>query len=370
MKLSTCDTVVIKVGSSLLKSEHKYLNKTWMASLADEIAALRRDGVRVVLVSSGSVALGRGFITQEEGVLQLSEKQAAAACGQPFLISAWHDVFADHRIHVGQILVTLRDSEDRRAFLNARNTLLTLLDAGIIPVVNENDTVATESIRYGDNDRLAARVAQMVDADMLVLLSDVKGLYTKNPNTHSDAEFISHVEEITPDIERMAGPPTSGVGSGGMVTKIEAAKIATKSACQTIICNGHVMNPLKQLEDDTNLTLFASDDTPLSSWKQWIGGSIRPSGTIVVDDGAERALHKGNSLLHVGAVAVKGRFEKGDTVLIENKQGIAIAKGLTNYDDTDVALLLGKQSEEIEGLLGYDGPTALIHRNNMVLEQL
>jgi len=367
MQIDHCTTIVIKIGSSLVADSHGKPRHDWMASLAADVAALRHQGKRIILVSSGAVALGRHLLAAEKTALLLQQKQAAAACGQPYLIRAWQEAFAPVLLPVAQLLLTLQDSENRRCYLNARNTLLTLLDAGIIPIVNENDTVATAEIRYGDNDRLAARVAQMAGADLLVLLSDVQGLYTANPATNPDAQFIPSVSAITPEVEAMAGPPLSGVGTGGMVTKIQAAKMATHSACHTVICNGHSMNPLTQLSDETRRTVFLASGDGLSAWQQWIIGSMAPIGNVTVDAGAANALQQGKSLLPAGVTTLQGRFSKGDAIGVYTENGQLLAKGLANYDDVDAQKILGKQSAQIASLLGYEGPTELIHRDNLAL---
>ncbi len=363
--LQKSQLLTLKIGSSLLVDEQRQLRTEWMNALASDIHGLHRTGTKVILVSSGAVALGRSKITAEGHRLSLNEKQAAAACGQPLLMAAWQSAFMPCGLHTAQLLLTQHDTESRRSYLNARNTLLTLLDAGIIPVINENDTVATAEIRYGDNDRLAARVAQMAGADTLVLLSDINGLYTANPQADPTAQHIPEVSEITSAIEAMAGPPQqTGYGSGGMITKIEAAKIATKSGCTTYLCSGTSLHPLRILMEGGKHTVFRSRVSPLSARKQWITGAIQPSGAVVIDDGAAKALQQGKSLLFAGAREIRGSFSKGDLLAVYTLNNQLIAKGLSNFDDHEAMPLVGKRSVEI----GDTFSAELIHRNNLVME--
>ncbi len=363
------ELLTLKIGSALLVDTARQPRNAWMQSLAQDIAALHKNGTQVILVSSGAVALGRGQLTAENRKLDLNEKQAAAACGQPLLMAAWEAAFAPLGLHTAQILLTQHDTENRRSYLNARNTLLALLEAGIIPIINENDTVATAEIRYGDNDRLAARVAQMAGADALVLLSDIDGLYTANPQENPHAQHLPAVYEITDVIEEMAGGVAAGsVGSGGMITKIEAAKIATRSGCATYLCSGKQEHPLQQLLGGGKHTVFHAVGTPLSARKQWISGAIQPAGEATIDSGAAHALSQGKSLLFAGVTAISGQFDKGELLAIYVAPHKLLAKGLSNYDSKEALQLVGKRSDEILRLYGEDTPHELIHRNNLVME--
>jgi glutamate 5-kinase len=316
-------------------------------------------------VTSGAVALGRKILGAVAS--KLEEKQAAAACGQILLFEAWRKNLEKHKFSTAQILLTLDDSEDRRRYLNARSTLEVLLENGIIPIINENDTVATGELRFGDNDRLAARVAQMVSADCMVLFSDIDGLYTSNPHNDKHAKLIPEVRAITPEIEAMAGVATSGVGSGGMITKIEAAKIALAAGCHMAIAAGKKLHPLRDLEQEGKATWFIASSTPISARKNWIAGSIAPTGVIVVDDGAAEALAKGKSLLAAGVKSAVGNFERGDTILIKNMQQREIGRGLVAYSSEDTKRILGHKSHDIEKILGFKGRNAIVHRDDLVL---
>jgi glutamate 5-kinase len=300
--------------------------------------------------------------------LHLEEKQAAAACGQIALFSAWASALARHDLKVAQLLLTAEDSIERDRYLNARNTIDTLIELGAVPIINENDTVATAEIRFGDNDRLSARIAQMAGADVLVLFSDIDGLYSADPTANPNAQFISEVNDITPDIERMAGGVSSGVGTGGMVTKLAAAKIAMHAGCHMIIARGNTLHPLKTLIDGGKCTRFIAADSPLSARKHWIAGSLHANASVVIDDGASKALHSGKSLLPAGVVAIEGEFAQGDAVLIKNKQNITLGKGLIAYSSEDSKRIAGKQSHDIESILGFKRRDVLIHRDDMVLE--
>ncbi len=360
--------VVVKVGSALLVDADKgRLNRTWLESFAADIAHLRQRRQEVILVSSGAIALGRRHLGLNAGKLKLEESQAAAAVGQIRLAHAYKELLDAHGITVAQILLTLGDTEQRRRYLNARGTLNTLLSLGAVPVINENDTVATAEIRYGDNDRLAARVAQMVGADCLVLLSDIDGLYTANPHEDPDAEFISRVLEITPAIEAMAGGVSSGMGSGGMQTKIAAAKIAVGAGCHLCIAKGASQHPLKRIEDGARCTWFVPSSTPMATRKQWIAGTLKPAGAIAVDEGAVRALMSGKSLLPAGVTRALGRFERGDTVSIIGPDGGEVARGICAYSDSDAARIIGRKSAEIEKVLGFRGRDEIVHRDDLVL---
>lgn len=367
-QLKNAKRIVVKVGSALLVDGDGGLRTQWLASLAQDIAAFRARSQDVIIVSSGAIAMGSRQLHISLDVQRLEESQAAAAIGQIKLAHAYQESLAKHDVDVAQILLTPGDTEVRRRYLNARDTIKTLLKLGVTPVINENDTVATSEIRYGDNDRLAARVAQMAGADCLILLSDVDGLYTADPSTDAAATLIPEVDEITRDIVAMAGKPRAmGVGSGGMITKIEAAKIAVAAGCHMLIVNGTRDHPIRAYERDGKGTLFHAAATPLASRKQWIAGSLRPAGTITVDEGAMAALGNGKSLLPAGVTGVEGPFERGDAVMIKNQAGIEIGRGLVAYSSSDASQIMGHKSREIEALLGYRGREVLIHRDDLVL---
>ena len=360
--------VVIKVGSALLvEAATGNVNRTWLATLASDIARLRARGQDVLLVSSGAIALGRRQLGLEPGKLKLEESQAAAAVGQIRLAHAWKEVLEQHQLNVAQILLTFTDTEERRRYLNARATLGTLLKLGSIPVINENDTVATAEIRYGDNDRLAARVAQMISADCLVLLSDVDGLYTADPTRDPHAAFIGEIRTITPDIERMAGGAASSVGSGGMATKIAAAKIAVGAGCHMCIALGRELHALSRIEAGARCSWFYPSATPATVRKQWIAGTLKPAGDLYVDAGAAVALRSGKSLLPAGVTRVGGKFERGDAVIVRDAGGMEIARGISAYSSGDAERLRGRKSGEIEALLGFRGRDEVIHRDDLVI---
>jgi glutamate 5-kinase len=370
-RLTDAKRVVIKVGSALLVDGVKgRLNRVWLEGFAADIARMRKRGQDVILVSSGAIALGRRHLGLTGAKLRLEESQAAAAVGQIRLAHAYKELLDTHEITVAQILLTLGDTEQRRRYLNARGTLNTLLALGAIPVINENDTVATAEIRYGDNDRLAARVAQMVGADCLVLLSDIDGLYTANPNQNPNAQFIDRVLEITPAIEAMAGGRGSDMGTGGMQTKIAAAKIAVGAGCHLCIAKGAVERPLHHIETGARCTWFVPSSTPLATRKQWIAGTLKPAGAISVDDGAVRALLDGKSLLPAGVTRALGRFERGDTVSILAPDGTEVARGICAYSDADAARIIGRKSADIEQLLGFRGRDEIVHRDDLVLMRI
>ncbi|MGD0494361.1 MAG: glutamate 5-kinase [Steroidobacteraceae bacterium] len=367
-RLIEAKRVVVKVGSALLVDAEKgRLNRTWLEGFAADIAHLRRRGQEVILVSSGAIALGRRHLGLSPGKLKLEESQAAAAVGQIRLAHAYKEILEAHEITVAQILLTLGDTEQRRRYLNARGTLNTLLSLGAVPVINENDTVATAEIRYGDNDRLAARVAQMTGADCLILLSDIDGLYTSNPHENPQAELISRVLDITPAIEAMAGGATSGLGTGGMQTKIAAAKIAVGAGCHLCIAQGSTQHPLKRIEDGARCTWFLPSSTPSAARKQWIAGTLKPAGALSVDEGAVRALLQGKSLLPAGVTRAVGRFDRGDTVSIVGPDSLEVARGICAYSDGDTARIMGRKSAEIENLLGFRGRDEIVHRDDLVL---
>ena len=366
-RLAQAKRIVVKIGSALLvDGKTGAIKASWLSSLIDDLADARVRGAEIVIVSSGAIALGRRTIGLPKGALKLEEKQAAAAVGQIALAQAWAEALRTRNMVAAQILVTLTDTEERRRYLNARATLSTLLEQGAVPVINENDTVATSEIRYGDNDRLAARVASMMSADCLVLLSDIDGLYTAPPN-QKGATFLPAVEEITPEIEAMAGKPVSGVGSGGMITKIEAGKIALGAGCNMVIASGHEMHALKRILNGARCTWFLANASALQSRKRWIAGTLQPIGHLVVDEGAAQALAKGKSLLPAGVRKLEGSFMRGDTVSIVTAEGREIARGLIAYDAGDAQRILGLKSSEIEKVLGFRGRDVLIHRDDMVL---
>ena len=360
--------VVVKIGSILLVDDERgTVHRPWLEALAEDLAVCRGRGQELVIVSSGAIAVGRRHLHLSDGDLRLEEKQAAAATGMVRLAHAYQETLEKHRMTVAQVLLTLDDSEDRRRYINARNTLETLLRAGAVPLINENDTVATDEIRFGDNDRLAARVAAMIGADTLVLLSNVDGLYTADPLTDKDARLIPEVHDVTPEIEALAGAVATGYGSGGMVTKLAAAKVALGAGCRMVIADGSALHPLKRIEDGTPCTWFLPSATPRTARKRWIAGTLRPVGTITVDDGALRALEKGKSLLPAGVIAAEGDFRRGDAVIVKDPGGREVARGLTAYSAADARRIMGHKSGEIEGLLGYRGRDEMIHRDDLVL---
>jgi len=367
-ELKAARRIVVKVGSALLVGHDGAADAHWLHAFAADVARLRERGQQVLVVSSGAVALGRRRLALPRRPLTLPEKQAAAAAGQSGLMRAWEEAFEPHGLPCAQVLVTRDDTEVRRRWLNARATVETLLGLGVIPVVNENDTVVTEEIRYGDNDRLAARVAQMIGADVLVLLSDVDGLYTADPRRDASAEHIARIARLTPEIEAMAGGAnaTAGVGTGGMATKLAAARIASAAGCATVITIGHRPSPLAALEAGERATVIEPSTTPAAAYKAWIAGSLAPAGALVVDDGAAAAVRRGKSLLAAGVRRIEGRFDKGDAVVIRDETGGEIARGLTRYDAEDAARICGLKSEAIEPALGYTaGP--VVHADDLAL---
>ena len=367
-KLQTAQIVIIKVGSALLVDEQQNrINEEWLAGMAADIASLHAAGKSVVVVSSGAIALGRQGLGLRSTGLRLEEKQAAAATGQVILANAWMMALAKHNITTAQILLSPDDTETRRRHLNARATMKTLLELKSVPVVNENDTVTTAEIRYGDNDRLAARVAAMLSADILCLLSDVDGLYTENPALNSAATHLAEIDALTPEVLKMAGSANATYASGGMVTKLKAARIATKAGCDMVICDGRPLGPLSKLRDGARSTLFHAGASPLTARKQWIAGALSPKGCLTVDAGALGALRKGRSLLPAGVVAVEGEFERGDLIAIHNQAGAVIGHGLSAYSAGDANIICGHKSREIETLLGYRGRDEIIHADNLVM---
>jgi glutamate 5-kinase len=360
--------LVIKVGSALLVDEASGgINQAWLSAFADDVAACRAHGQEVVIVTSGAVATGRRHLGLVGRALKLEEKQAAAATGQIRLAHAWQEALARHALTVAQVLVTPEDTESRQRHLNARATINTLLRLGAIPLINENDTVATDEIRFGDNDRLAARVAQMISADTLVLLSDINGLYTADPKKDPGARLIDRVVDITPEIEAMADKPPPGFSSGGMITKIMAAKIALSAGCRMAIAMGRVLRPLEAMESSP-CTWFVPSTNPLSARKKWIAGHVQTYGTFIIDAGALSALQRGKSLLPAGVTAVTGTFERGDIVQVMTADGKEVARGLAAYSSEEASQIKGRQSAEIEQILGeLGGRDVLIHRDDLVI---
>ena len=360
--------IVVKVGSALLVDRATgKLRQDWLDSLANDVARLSKAGKQLILVSSGSIALGRQLIPLPKGQLAPEQSQAAAAVGQIGLAHAYQELFRARKLTAAQILLTLGDTEERRRYLNARQTMETLLAYGAIPVVNENDTVATSEIRYGDNDRLSARVASMMSADVLVLLSDIDGLYTAPPGTDPNAKRLDEVRAITPEIEAMAGDVGSELSRGGMKTKVEAGRIALAAGAHMVIASGKVLRPLAQLEEGAPCTWFIAQSDPVSARKRWISGQLEPKGSVWVDAGAEKALGQGKSLLPAGVTRVDGQFDRGDVVVIRSSEGREMGRGLIAYEAADAVRIIGKRSSEIADILGVEGRSALIHRDDMAL---
>jgi glutamate 5-kinase len=362
--------IVVKIGSSLLVDRRQgRLNAGWLASLAEDVAGLAKAGKQVILVSSGAIALGRHMLGFASGPLELEKSQAAAAVGQVSLAGAYRSVLEAHGLTAAQILLTLGDTEERRRYLNARQTIATLLAHHAVPVVNENDTVATSEIRFGDNDRLSARVASMMSADCLVLLSDIDGLYTAPPGKGVEARRLEEVRAITPEIEAMAGSAGSELSRGGMVTKIEAGKIALSSGTNMVIALGKTMHPLRALSEGAPCTWFLAHSDPVTARKRWIAGQLEPKGSVEIDPGAEKALLSGKSLLPAGVKRVEGAFERGDAVVIRAADGRELGRGLIAYARADTERIIGRKSVEIAAILGHAGRTELVHRDDMVLSK-
>jgi glutamate 5-kinase len=360
--------IVVKVGSSLLvDSSAGGLKREWLASLAADIAGLHKNKCDVLVVSSGAIALGRAVLKLPAGALKLEDSQAAAAVGQIALARAWSEALGSHGLTAGQVLVTLGDTEERRRYLNARSTIAKLLEWRSVPVINENDTVATTEIRYGDNDRLAARVATMMSADLLVLLSDVDGLYDKPPGGEADAKLVPIVARITPEIEAMAGTSGSELSRGGMLTKIEAGKIATTAGTHMVIASGHVQHPLRTIGGGARCTWFLTPANPVTARKKWIAGSLEPRGALIIDAGAVKALRGGKSLLPAGVIKIEGGFGRGDAVVVRGPDGHEVGRGLVAYDAEDAEKIKGRSSADVLLILGYTGRTEMIHRDDLVL---
>jgi len=362
--------IVVKIGSSLLVDRASgQLKAAWLQSLAEDVAGLVKAGKDAIVVSSGAIALGRHLLSFGRGSLALEQSQAAAAVGQISLASAYQEAFKAQGLTAAQILLTLGDTEERRRYLNARQTISTLLAQRAVPVVNENDTVATAEIRYGDNDRLSARVASMLSADCLVLLSDIDGLYTAPPGSTPGATLVREVRQITPDIEAMAGSAGSELSRGGMVTKIEAGRIALASGANMVITSGTILHPLRALQQGADCTWFLAPSDPVTARKRWIAGQLEPKGQVTIDAGAERALLSGKSLLPAGVTRAEGTFERGDAVVIRAADGRELGRGLIAYAQADAARIMGKKSGAIAAILGFEGRAELIHRDDMVLSR-
>jgi glutamate 5-kinase len=367
--LATSRRLIVKIGSALLVTATGEIRHEWLAALVDDLARCRARGQEVLIVSSGAVAVGRWDLGLAGRPLRLEEKQAAAAAGQIRLAHAYLEALGRRGLGVAQILLTPEDTEDRQRHLNARATLEQLLALGAVPVINENDTVATAELRFGDNDRLAARVAQMISADTLVLLSDIDGLYTADPRNDGGARHIATVAAITPEIEAMAGLARPGYSSGGMVTKLAAARIAMAAGCRMVIARGEGLYPLAAIEAGARVTWFLPPSEPRTARKRWIAGAINAAGAFVVDDGAAAALARGTSLLPSGVVAVEGRFERGDAVVVRSRDGRELARGLSAYASAEAQAIAGHQSAEIEEILGYRGRDEMIHRDDLVMSE-
>ena len=373
MSVTSSKRLVVKIGSSILVDEKGQIRRDWLEALSDDVAHLHRGGCEVVLVSSGAIRLGRTYLRLPAGALKLEESQAAAATGQIQLAHAYQESLARHGITVAQVLLTLDDSEERRRYLNARQTMGTLLGLGAVPVINENDTVATDEIRFGDNDRLGARVAEMISADSLILLSDIDGLYTGDPRSDAAARHIPEIREITPEIEAMAGTAASEMSNGGMVTKLMAGRIAMAAGCRMAIADGRPVGALGAVIDGrARCSWFVPDyengASPLSARKKWIRGSLKSAGALVIDDGAARALSAGKSLLPAGVTAIDGEFNRGDVVDVKDTKGRVLARGLVAYAAEDARRIAGRKSAEIEQLLGFRGRDEMVHRDDLVVE--
>jgi len=367
-RLAEARRIVIKIGSALFVDQGSgALHRSWLEALCEDVAAMHASGQEIIIVSSGAIALGASQLGVEIRRARLQESQAAAAVGQIQLAHAYQEILGGHGISAAQVLLTLDDSESRRRYLNAANTLFTLLKCRAVPIVNENDTVATQEIRYGDNDRLAARVAQMVSADCLVLLSDVDGLYTRDPRTDSTARHIAEVTELTKEHWDMAGGPGSDHGSGGMRTKLDAARIAMGAGCRIMIAPGQVSRPIQAVKEGARVTWFLPSSTPRAARKQWIAGTLQPRGAVAIDDGAKAALAAGKSLLSAGVTRVDGEFGRGDAVTVTDDDGNDLGCGLIAYGAEDARAIAGRRSDEIASILDYRGRDEMIHRDDLVL---
>ena len=365
--LAEARRLIVKIGSALLVDDDGHIRRAWLEALAVDLARCRARGQEVIVVTSGAIAVGRRHLGLVGRGLRLEEKQAAAATGQIRLAHAWQEALAAHGITVAQLLLTPEDTEERRRHLNARATLNQLLALGAVPVINENDTVATTEIRFGDNDRLAARVAQMASADTLVLLSDVDGLYTADPRRDPSARLVPEVRELSSEIEAMAGEALPGYSSGGMVTKLAAARIAMSAGCRMLIALGKPVSPLLRIEEGAPCTWFVPSAEPRTQRKRWIAATIAPAGALTVDDGAAAALGRGKSLLPAGVVGVDGDFDRGDCVVVRRRDGSVAGRGLCAYSAEDARRIAGRKTNEIEALLGYRGRDEMIHRDDLVV---
>ena len=367
-RIAEAKRIVVKIGSVLLVDDNSgTLHNAWLDSLGKDVAALRDRGHEVILVSSGAIALGRRYLGLKTGELKLEEKQAAAAVGMVRLAQSYQETLNKFDLSVAQILLTLDDSENRRRYLNARSTIMTLLRVGVVPLINENDTIATDEIRFGDNDRLAARVASMVSADLLILLSNINGLYTADPAQDKAAKLVPTVTEITHEIEAMASNTVTSDSSGGMPTKLAAAKQCLGAGCRMIICEGRGMFPLNSLENGGDCTWFIPSGNPQTARKRWISGSLQSLGSVIVDDGAVAALERGRSLLPAGILRIEGTFQRGDAITIMKKDGSQFGRGLIAYSSEDATQIIGHKTGEIEDLLGYRGRDEIIHRDDLVI---
>tara|TARA_Y100001001_G_scaffold58062_1_gene54995 strand:- start:719 stop:1858 length:1140 start_codon:yes stop_codon:yes gene_type:complete len=367
-RIAEAKRIVVKIGSVLLVDDNSgTLHNAWLNSLGKDVAALRDRGHEVILVSSGAIALGRRYLGLKPGELKLEEKQAAAAVGMVRLAQSYQETLNKFDLSVAQILLTLDDSENRRRYLNARSTIMTLLRVGVVPLINENDTIATDEIRFGDNDRLAARVASMVSADLLILLSNINGLYTADPAQDKAAKLVPTVTEITHEIEAMASNTVTSDSSGGMPTKLAAAKQCLGAGCRMIICEGRGMFPLKSLENGGDCTWFIPSGNPQTARKRWISGSLQSLGSVIVDDGAVAALERGRSLLPAGILRIEGTFQRGDAITIMKRDGSEFGRGLIAYSSEDATQIIGHKTGEIEDLLGYRGRDEIIHRDDLVI---
>ena len=361
--------IIIKVGSSLLiNKKTRTIREDWLLALSEDIANLRKIEKEILIVSSGAIALGRDTLVSKQKTLNLEENQAAASIGQIELAYSWKDALRKQNIKCAQVLLSPDDTETRRRHLNARATLATLIKSQVVPVINENDTVTTSEIKFGDNDRLAARVAQMSSSDLLILLSDIDGLYDQNPHHSNKAKHIPIVDEVNDDIINMAGSSHYEYASGGMITKVEAAKISSLSGCALIICNGEGKNPILELSKGVKYTLFKPNETPLTARKKWIAAGLKILGKLIIDNGASKALMSGSSLLPAGVLEVEGNFEKGDLIDIYTSDRKKIASGLSSYNSQEIKIIAGNKTRDIESLLGYVGRDELIHRDDLVLK--
>ena len=366
MSLKNSKTIVIKIGSSLLVDKNKKIRKKWLLSFAKDIQKLKSKNKKIIIVSSGAIALGCIKMNYNKKNLKLDKSQAVASIGQIELMNLFSNTFSKYKLNISQILLTLEDTEERRRSLNAKRTFENLFNIDFIPIVNENDTIATTEIKYGDNDRLASRVAQITNADTLVLLSDVDGLYTKNPKIFKDAKIIKKVENFNEDLKNINLKGNNEFGSGGMSTKIEAAKICQLSGCDMIIANGLYLNPIDKVIKENNCTLFISKVSKLDARKKWIISSISPKGELIIDEGANKALKNGKSLLAAGIKKVIGNFNKGDHIRILNKTNKECARGLSSFSSNEIKKILGHHSREIEKILGYTTKSEVVHKDDMV----